>query len=85
MNPKFLAALKHWSVSLMSACVRGGATALKAFMAAAGASAAGAPVAPLNIQQGLYVFAAAAAYEAVTFLSVNPLPDDDDLPAPPPQ
>jgi hypothetical protein len=80
MNPKFLSALKHWAYHLFRASLQGGALAVKAFFATAGANAAlpSLKIGTLSLRESLGVFAVSAAYSAWDYLSANPMPDDEE-------
>lgn len=82
MNSKFLRGLKHYAYQLFRASLQGGALAVKAFAATATASAAlpKLHIGTLDLKETGCVFIVAAAKSAWDYLSVNPLPEDEDEP-----
>ncbi len=69
--------VRHWLDGLWQGSLKGGAMAAKAFLGAAGFSAMGVPIHPLDWRQALAVFFSGALWHFVGYLADNPFPGPD--------
>jgi hypothetical protein len=75
--------LEHWLLGLAASSVKGGAVSLKAFLAAAGANAAGLPIPALDLHQASVIFLGGAAWHFLDYLATTSLPAERAPDSPP--
>ena len=71
---------QYWLRGLVKTMIQSGATAGSAFLATAGANAAGIKVTPMDLRGLAVVFCVQAVIAAFNFLKDHPLPEADDIP-----
>lgn len=74
---------RQWGRTLLGGVVSGAANAVLAALGISAANAAGVPVAPLNLNQMVGVFASGGFIGACMFLAKSPIPPDAFDTAPP--